>query len=137
MEKNLINNNGSVDEELLQKFFADSARMQIADNGFSLRVMQQLQDEVPECQRMVYYVWTAVWTVACIVAFFVNNGVGWIKALLGSAYSHVVAALPKGMPNLDLNSLVPHVNVSGTTLLMAALTVVVLGGVAVWNEAQE
>ena len=141
MEKNLIGNNGSVDEELLRKFFADSARMQVADNGFSLRVMRHLQEEVPERQRMIYNIWTAVWAVACVVAFFVNNGVGWIKALSGSAYSHVVAVLPKGMPNLDLdlnlNSLLSHVNVSGTTLLMAALTVVVLSGVTIWNEAQE
>ena len=31
-DKNLISNNGNVDEELLRGFFADSAHMYIADN---------------------------------------------------------------------------------------------------------
>ncbi len=137
MEKNFISNNGSVDEELLGKFFADSARMHIADNGFSMRVMQRLQEEVPERQRMIYNAWTTVCAIACVVAFFMKGGIGWIKNLFIGAYSHIVEALPKGMPNIDFNSLMPHVNLSGTTLLMVVLTVVVLGGVAVWDEAQE
>lgn len=137
MEKNFVSNNGTVDEELLRKFFADSVRMHVADNGFSCRVMKRLEEEVPLRERIIYNIWTAVWSVACVVAFFVNGGVEWIKGLLGGAYSHVVALLPKSMPNVDFNNLLSHVNVSGTTLLMSALTVVVLGSVAVWNEAQE
>lgn len=137
MEKNFVSNNGTVDEELLRRFFADSVRMHVADNGFSCRVMKRIEEEVPVCERIIYNMWTAVWSVACVVAFFVNGGVEWVRGLLGGAYSHIVAALPKGMPNVDFNTLVAHVNVSGTTLLMAMLTVVVLGGVAVWNEVQE
>ena len=33
-EKDLIMNNGAVDEELLRGVFAGSVRMHIADNGF-------------------------------------------------------------------------------------------------------
>lgn len=144
-EKNLTSNNGSVDEELLSRFFADSARMSVADGGFSRRVMLRLSDEVPERQRVVYNVWTAVWTVACVVVFFVNGGVGWIKGLLGGAYSSIVVALPKSMPDIDfsplmgnagLRSLVPA-DVSSAQPLMVALIVVVLGSVAVWDAAQE
>lgn len=136
MEKNLTSNNGSVDEELLRKFFADSARMQVADNGFSLRVMRHLQEEVPERQRMIYNLWTAVWAVACVVAFFVNGGWNWVKSVFGNGYAHVVAALPKGMPHVDVGSLLHNVDMSGTTPLMVALTIVVLGSVAVWGAAQ-
>lgn len=46
-DKNLISNNGNVDEELLRGFFADSAHMYIADNGFTLRVMRRVQEEMP------------------------------------------------------------------------------------------
>lgn len=136
MEKNLISNNGTVDEELLRRFFAGSVRMHIADNGFSHRVMQRLQEEMPERQRIIYNVWTAIWAVACIVAFFVNGGIGWIKNMLGGAYNYVVAALSKGMPNIDINSLWHNINISGTTVFMVVLTVIVLGSVAVWDEAQ-
>ena len=136
MEKNLTSNNGSVDEELLRKFFADSARMQVADNGFSRRVMQHLQTEVSERQRMIYNVWTAVWAVACVVAFFANGGWNWVKSVFVNGYVHVAAALPKGMPHVDIGSLLHNVDISGTTPLMVALTIVVLGSVAVWDAAQ-
>ena len=42
-EKDLIMNNGTVDEELLRGFFAGSVRMHIADNGFSHSVMKRVQ----------------------------------------------------------------------------------------------
>ena len=52
-KKNIISNNGAVDEELLKKFFADSVRMRIDDNGFAERVMQRLPEEVDvRCYRM-------------------------------------------------------------------------------------
>ena len=61
-KKNIISNNGAVDEELLKKFFADSVRMRIDDNGFAKRVMQRLPEEVDaRCYRM-YNLWTAVKT---------------------------------------------------------------------------
>ena len=41
-DKNLNSNNGTVDEELLRGFFADSVRMHIADGGFTNKVMQRL-----------------------------------------------------------------------------------------------
>lgn len=130
-----MSNNGSVDEELLRKFFADSARMQIADNGFSQRVMRQLQEEVPEHQRMIYNVWTAVWAVACVVAFFVNDGWHWIKNFVCGAFYNAEMFV-KGLHNMDVSSLLPHIEISSTTPLMIALTVVVLGGVAVWDALQ-
>ena len=136
MEKNLISNNGNADEELLRKFFADSVRMRLADNGFSRRVMQRLQEEMPERQRMIYNVWTALWAVACVVAFFAQGGIGLVKGALGGLFGRLAASLSKSLPDIDVSSLLPDVNISATTPLMVVLTVVVLGGVAVWDAAQ-
>ena len=73
-KKNIISNNGAVDEELLKKFFADSVRMRIDDNGFAKRVMQRLPEEVDaRCYRM-YNLWTAVMAAACVVVFFLVDG---------------------------------------------------------------
>ena len=40
--KNKTSYDAPVDEELLQRFFADSARMDIADDGFTDRLMRRL-----------------------------------------------------------------------------------------------
>ena len=73
-KKNIISNNGAVDEELLKKFFADSVCMRIDDNGFAERVMQRLPEEVDaRCYRM-YNLWTAVMATACVVVFFLVDG---------------------------------------------------------------
>ena len=62
-DKNLNSNNGTVDEELLRGFFADSVRMHIADGGFTNKVMQRLPDEMPARQILIYHIWSA----ACAV----------------------------------------------------------------------
>ena len=57
--KNKISYDAPVDEALLQRFFADSARMDIADDGFTDRLMRRLPEEVDtRCYRL-YRLWTA------------------------------------------------------------------------------
>lgn len=141
-DKNLINNNGTVDEELLRSFFAGSVHMQIVDDGFSHRVMQRLQKEMPARERMIYNVWTALWAVACVAAFVVWDGIGIIKGYLGRIAAFVADMLPNGdfrtlMSQLDFNTFMSHVQASSSTVLMAIVTVVVLGSVALWDAAEQ
>ena len=137
-EKNLTSYNGTVDEELLRCFFADSVRMHIADNGFSHNVMQRMQEEVPARQRMIYYLWTAVWSVACIVAFLFVDGIDIIKGYLGKAAVYVSSLLPKVdlgtlMSQPDFHLLMSHIQAYSSTIIMAMITVVVLSSVVLWD----
>lgn len=141
-EKNLISNNVTVDEELLRSFFADSVRMHIADNGFSRSVMQRMQEEVPARQRMIYNLWTALWWAACVVAFFLVDGIDIIKGYFGKAAVYMSSLLPKAdldilMSQPDLHSLMSHIQASGSTITMAMLTVVVLSSVALWDAEEQ
>ena len=141
-EKNLISNNVTVDEELLRRFFADSVRMHIADNGFSRNVIQRMQEEVPARQRMIYNLWTALWWAAWVVAFFLVDGIDIIKGYFGKAAVYMSSLLPKAdlgilMAQPDLHSLMSHIQASGSTIIMAMLTVVVLSSVALWDAEEQ
>lgn len=43
-----------VDEELLTAFFAPSRHMQMADGGFTGRVMRRIPEAMPVRQRLAY-----------------------------------------------------------------------------------
>lgn len=136
-EKNLTSNNDTVDEELLRSFFAGSVRMHIADNGFSRNVMQRLQEEVPARQRMIYNLWTALWSVA-LVAFFLVDGIDIIRGYLSKAAVYASSLLPKVDLNTlrsqpDFHSIMSHIQASGSTIVMVMLTVVVLSCVVLWD----
>lgn len=132
-EKDLIMNNGNVDEELLRGFFTDSAHMYIADNGFSHSVMKRVQEEMPARRRFWYNVWTAVWTLACVVSFFVSGGLGVMRRCLGNVVGSLKTLLIENMPHLSLDSLLPQTNIVSTTLLMVVLTVWVLSCVMLYD----
>lgn len=147
MEKNLTSNNGTVDEELLRRFFADSVHMRIADSGFSHRVMKHLQEEVPARQCMVHNLWTAACLILCVVMLFMSDS---MKTLADSLHN-TRAALADSLPHMSWNmtqanavweTLAQHLSWNGlmttggfqtNVLPMAALTVVVLGAVAVYD----
>lgn len=132
-EKDLIMNNGTVDEELLRGFFAGSVRMHIADNGFSHSVMKRVQEEMPARRRFWYNVWTAVWTLACVVSFFVSGGLGVMRRCLGNVAGSLKTLLIENMPPLSLDSLLPQTNTVSTTLLMVVLTVWVLSCIMLYD----
>ena len=72
--KNKISYDETVDEALLQRFFADSTRMDIADEGFTDRLMRRLSEEVDtRCYRL-YRLWTAAMAAVCVAVFFFVNG---------------------------------------------------------------
>ena len=132
-EKDLIMNNGTVDEELLRGFFAGSVRMHIADNGFSYSVMKRVQEEMPARGRFWYNLWTAVWMVVCVVSFFVCGGVGVVRRCLGNVADSLHTIASGCLPRLSIDSLLPQTNTVGTTLLMVVLTVWVLSCVMLYD----
>ena len=132
-EKDLIMNNGTVDEELLRGFFAGSVRMHIADNGFSHSVMKRVHEEMPARGRFWYNVWTAVWMVVCVVSFFVSGGLGVMRRCLGNVADSLRSIASDCLPRLSIDSLLPQTNTVGTTLLMVVLTVWVLSCVMLYD----
>ena len=67
--KNKISYDETVDEALLQRFFADSTRMDIADEGFTDRLMRRLPEEVDtRCYRL-YRLWTAAMAAVCVAVY--------------------------------------------------------------------
>ena len=116
--------------------------MHIADNGFSRNVMQRLQEEVPARQRMIYNLWTALWSVACIVAFFLVDGIDIIRGYLSKAAVYASSLLPKVDLNTlrsqpDFHSIISHIQASGSTIVMVMLTVVVLSSVVLWDAEEQ
>ena len=132
-EKDLIMNNGAVDEELLRGFFAGSVRMHIADNGFSHSVMKRVQEEMPARGRFLYNVWTAVWMVVCVVSFFVSGGLGVMRRCLGNVADSLRSVASGCLPQLSIDSLLPQTNTVSTTVLMVVLTVWVLSCVTIYG----
>ena len=151
-DKNLNSNNGSVDEELLRGFFADSVRMHIADGGFTNKVMQRLPDEMPARQILIYHIWSAACAVVCVVAFFLVDGVDIIKGYLsgvganisgllsrvevGYIASHLNHSASLFSSHLSIDTIITGIQASGSTLIMAVITVVVLCSLAVWDVVQ-
>lgn len=132
-EKDLIMNNGTVDEELLRGFFAGSVRMHIADNGFTYSVMKRVQEEMPARGRFWYNVWTAVWMVVCVVSFFVSGGLEAIRRCLGNVAVSLRSIASDCLSRLSIDSLLPQTNTVSTTLLMVVLTVWVLSCVMLYD----
>lgn len=151
-DKNLISNNGTVDEEMLRGFFADSVRMHIADGGFTNKVMQRLPDEMPARQILIYHIWSAACAVVCVVAFFLVGGVDIIKGYLsgvganisgllsrvevGYIASHLNHSASLFSSHLSIDTIITGIQASSSTLIMAVITVVVLCSLAVWDVVQ-
>lgn len=57
-------------DQLLQQFFSEAARQEIADNGFSRRVMSRLPSRINWFTR----IWTACCVLIAVVLFYVSNG---------------------------------------------------------------
>lgn len=151
-DKNLISNNGTVDEEMLRGFFADSVRMHIADGGFTNKVMQRLPDEMPARQILIYHIWSAACAVVCVVAFFLVGGVDIIKGYLsgvganisgllsrvevGYIASHLNHSASLFSSHLSIDTIITGIQASSSTLIMAVITVVVLCSLVVWDVVQ-
>lgn len=140
--KNKISYDAPVDEELLQRFFADSARMDIADDGFTDRLMRRLPEEVDtRCYRL-YRLWTAAMVAVCVAVFFFVNGFQLLKlrvcGAVGGFLGDVVHAVQDRVGSISLSASVSFPpSADWTTLfhtsLMIAIALVVLGSLVLYD----
>ena len=103
------------DEQLLQRFFSEHTA-EIADEGFSAQVMQQL----PQRARRLNRVWTAVCVAATALVFLYFDGMAALRVLgtnfLGDLAGYLSAMYTATYP-----------------LLLLPATLAVLGTVSVYN----
>lgn len=92
------------DDKLLEDFFA-SRRQEIADNGFTGRVMRSLPDHSERLAR----IWTAVCFVLAAVLFVVFDGI----ELLENTLRETLAGVLENASQIDPGSLV----IAGMVLL--------------------
>ena len=140
--KNKTSYDAPVDEELLQRFFADSARMDIADDGFTDRLMRRLPEEVDtRCYRL-YRLWTAAMVAVCVAVFFFVNGFQLLKlrvcGAVGGFLGDVVHAVQDRVGSLSLPASVSFPpSAEWTTLFhtsfMIAIALVVLGSLVLYD----
>lgn len=140
--KNKISYDETVDEALLQRFFADSARMDIADDGFTDRLMRRLPEEVDaRCYRL-YRLWTAAMVAVCVAVFFFVNGFQLLKlrvcGAVGGFLGDVVHAVQDRVGSISLSASVsfpPSADWSTLlhTSLMIAIALVVLGSLVLYD----
>lgn len=129
-KKNIISNNGAVDEELLNKFFADSVRMRIDDNGFADNVMRRLPEEVDaRCYRM-YNLWTAVMAAACVVVFFLVDGFDILKTRIVSMTASMLSSMSDSIHNTISHISLPttmSASITPYTPLVVTLALIIIG----------
>lgn len=129
-KKNIISNNGAVDEELLKKFFADSVRMRIDDNGFADNVMRRLPEEIDaRCYRM-YNLWTAVMAAACVVVFFLVDGFDILKTRIVSMTASMLSSMSDSMHNTLSHISLPttmSASITPYTPLVVTLALIIIG----------
>lgn len=140
--KNKTSYDAPVDEALLQRFFADSARMDIADDGFTDRLMRRLPEEVDtRCYRL-YRLWTAAMVAVCVAVFFFVNGFQLLKlrvcGAVGGILGDVAHAVQDRVGSLSLSASVSFPpSAEWTTLfhtsLMIAIALVVLGSLVLYD----
>ncbi|MDE6347118.1 MAG: DUF5056 domain-containing protein [Bacteroides sp.] len=93
------------DDRLLTSFFAEH-RQEIADNGFSRRVMRRL----PDRSRHLAQLWSAFCFTLAIALFIAFDGV---QLILGTLRETFDAAIQNGTSELDPKSLL----IAGVVLL--------------------
>lgn len=129
-KKNIISNNGAVDEELLKKFFADSVRMRIDDNGFADNVMRRLPEEIDaRCYRM-YNLWTAVMAVACVVVFFLVDGFDILKTRIVGMTASMLSSMSDSIHNTLSHISLPttmSASITPYTPLVVTLALIIIG----------
>lgn len=140
--KNKISYDETVDEALLQRFFADSARMDIADDGFTDRLMRRLPEEVDaRCYRL-YRLWTAAMAAVCVAVFFFVDGFQLLKlrvcGAVGGFLGDVVRAIQDRVASFSLPASVSFPpSADWSTLLhvplMIAIALVVLGSLVLYD----
>lgn len=87
-----------MDDDILLKQFFNENRQEIADNGFTERVMKRLPGRANRLSNILM----AVGVILAVILFFVLDGLG---AILGTLREVFVSMSLNGIENLDLKSL--------------------------------
>lgn len=100
------------DDKLLVQFFAEN-RQEIADNGFTYRVMHHLPDRT----RRISQLWVTFCYTLALVLFFVFNGMQVVSDLLREAFTAAsqtnIDIAQTGIAEIDPKSLM----IAGAVLL--------------------
>lgn len=107
------------DEQMLMRFF-DEHRQDIADNGFTERVMRQLPTRTMRLSRW----WTAICWAIGIALFFMVDGVGQLRGIFVALWGDVVGILSA-----------IHLPVS--TLIMTPIVLFTLLAIEIYRLAEE
>lgn len=94
-----------VDDKLLKQFFSEQ-KQDIADNGFSTRVMARLPNRTSKLASILI----SICMILTVILFFVLDG---IHAILGILREIFVSAVQNGAFNLDIKTLA----IAGAVLL--------------------
>ncbi|NDV82432.1 DUF5056 domain-containing protein [Bacteroides sp. 51] len=94
-----------MDDKLLKQFFSEH-KQEIADNGFSRRVIKNLPDRSLKISR----IWTTCCCAVALILFFALDGLQAIGSVLRETFTSMVEY---GAANLDIRSLM----IAGTVLL--------------------
>lgn len=94
-----------MDDKLLKQFFSEH-KQEIADNGFSRRVIKHLPDRSLKISR----IWTTCCCAVALILFFALNG---LQAIVGVLRETFTSMIEYGATNLDIKSLL----IAGVVLL--------------------
>lgn len=95
-----------MNDKLLEEFFSEHKQKEIADNGFSRRVMKNLPDRSLRISRIL----TTCCGAIALILFFALGGLEVICSVLRETF---LSMIQYGAENLDLKS----VAIAGTVLL--------------------
>lgn len=136
-EKNNTHIISAADEALLRNFFAPSAHMTIADNGFSHRVMKRVSTEMPLSQRLVCGVWSVVCLIMSVALFVFKDGMSLLKNSFMDFANGTWHTFAQWIGTLNLSQHLPELShISYTTPLLAAIALIVFGSLAIYNVAE-
>lgn len=108
------------EDKRILSFFEEYARKEIADDGFSQRVMRSLPSHDYVYKQRLNRIWTAMCALAAVVLFVRADGFAVLK---GIAADFVVDAFTSTM----------SIDVSGVSLLMVVMTLLTFVYVAIYN----
>lgn len=95
-----------INDKLLKQFFSEN-KPEIADNGFSRRVMRNLPEDKG---NKVYTIWSACCVMVALIVFFTQNSLQLIVDMLRGTF---ISMMEYGVANLDIKSLL----IAGAVLL--------------------
>lgn len=101
------------DEQLVEQFFAEHI-VEIADNGFTKKVMKRLPQSALRWNKL----WTAGCWAAAILLFFLLDGINSVKA----AFIHVTGDLLGMLASFQFDSFSPfiiYLGILSTTAVIA------------------